>query len=123
MKVELTRFRVRAGAAARVDEWMRFLRDNAGAVRETLEPEQMYVETIFSETVDGIGYLHWYSVQGEDGATAEQSAHRLDAKHIEFWRACIDDAFPPEDLTARVTMLPARVEAAMVPLAPGSSTV
>lgn len=68
-------------ARACIDEWMRFLNDNADAVRETLEPEQMCVETIFCETVDGVDYLYWYSVPGEDGTgttCAEISAaHRL----------------------------------------------
>lgn len=116
MRIELTRFRVREGAQALVDEWLQFLLDNAAAVRETLEPEQMYVETIFSEIVDGVGYLYWYSVQGEAGSDVEQSDHWLDEKHKDYWHACIDDAFPPEDLSPRVTMIPERVAAAMKPL-------
>jgi len=116
MKIELTRFRVRENAQSIVDEWMQFLNSNAAAVRETLEPEQTYVETIFSETIDGVDYLYWYSVQGEDGAGVAQSDHWLDEKHIQFWRACIDDTFPAEDLTPRITMIPERVEAAMKPL-------
>lgn len=116
MKIELTRFRVRENAQSIVDEWMQFLNSNAAAVRETLKPEQMYVETIFSETIDGVDYLYWYSVQGEDGAGVAQSDHWLDEKHIQFWRACIDDTFPAEDLTPRITMIPERVEAAMKPL-------
>ena len=116
MKIELTRFRVRENAQSIVDGWMQFLNSNAAAVRETLEPEQMYVETIFSETIDGVDYLYWYSVQGEDGAGVAQSDHWLDEKHIQFWRACIDDTFPAEDLTPRITMIPERVEAAMKPL-------
>jgi hypothetical protein len=96
---------------------MQFLSTNAAAVRETLEPEQMYVETIFSETIDGIDYLYWYGVQGEDGFGVEQSEHWLDEMHRQYWRACIDDSFPAEDLTPRVTMIPERVEAAMKPLA------
>lgn len=122
MRIELTRFRVRANAQASVEEWMAFLNANAGAVRETLEPEQMYVETIFSETLDGIDYLYWYSVQGEGGSGVEQSGHWLDEKHVQYWRACIDDAFPAEDLTPRVTMIPERVEAAMEPLAVDGKT-
>lgn len=116
MRIELTRFRVKAGAQARVDEWMTFLNDHLAAVRETLEPEQMYVETIFSETANGVDYLYWYSVQGTGGSPVEQSSHWLDARHLEFWRDCIDDNYPPEDLTERVTMMPERVADAMVPL-------
>jgi hypothetical protein len=116
MRVELTRLRVAAGAAAKVDEWMAFLAANTEAVRETLEPEQMYVETIFSETVDGVDYLYWYSVQGEADVDVAESTHWLDEKHVEFWRACIDDGYPPEDLTPRVLMMPERVTASMTPL-------
>jgi|SRR6185312_6531059 len=117
MRIELTRFRVREGADDLVDEWLQFLNDNAAAVRETLEPEQMYVETIFSEFVGGVGYLYWYSIQGAAGLGLEQSDHWLDEKHQNYWRARIDDDFPPEDLSPRVTMIPERVEAAMRPLA------
>ncbi|MDK8804535.1 DUF6176 family protein [Dermabacter hominis] len=56
MRIELTRFRVREGARAKVDEWMAFLNENEDAVRETLEPEEMYVETIFHEVVDNVDY-------------------------------------------------------------------
>ncbi|GAA5226973.1 DUF6176 family protein [Paeniglutamicibacter antarcticus] len=122
MRIELTRFRVREGARSNVDEWMQFLNANVDAVRETLEPEQMYVETIFSETIDGIDFLYWYSVQGEDGSGVEQSKHWLDEKHVQFWRACIDDSFPAEDLTPRVTMIPERVEASMKPLTTSAET-
>ena len=73
---------------------MQFLNSNASAVRETLEPEQMYVETIFSETIDGNDYLYWYSVQGEGSSGVERSEHWLDEKHMRFWHACIDDTFP-----------------------------
>lgn len=118
MKIELTRFRVREGARERVDEWMRFLNENMDAVRETLEPEQMYVETIFSEQIDGVDYLYWYSVQGEGGSSLDQSTHWLDAKHIEFWRDCIDKDYPPQELSPRVLMLPERVEASMRPTPP-----
>ena len=117
MRIELTRFRVREGKTERVDEWMQFLNDHPDALRETLEPEQMYVETIFSETIDGVDYLYWYSVQGEDGRVdVTESQHWLDEKHVEFWRECIDDSVPPRDLTSRVFMLPERVAAAMKPL-------
>ena len=117
MRIELTRFRVREGKTERVDEWMQFLNDHPDALRETLEPEQMYVETIFSETIDGVDYLYWYSVQGEDGRVdVTESQHWLDEKHVEFWRECIDDSVPPQDLTSRVFMLPERVAAAMKPL-------
>lgn len=120
MIIELTRFRVRPGAEARVAEWMEFLRSNPAAFRETLEPEQMYVETILSEVIDGVTYLYWYSVQGEDRRPVSESDHWLDAKHLEFWRECIDPDFAPQELTPQLHMTPERVETAMRPLGHGS---
>ena len=116
MIIELTRFRVRAGAEERAAEWMDFLRANPEAFRETLEPEQMYVETILSEVRDGITYLYWYSVQGGHRASVQESQHWLDKKHLEFWRDVIDPDFPPQKLTPQIHMTPERVEAAMKPL-------
>ena len=48
MRIEMERFRVRAGKEERAREWIAFLRENPEAFRETVEPERMYVETIFS---------------------------------------------------------------------------
>lgn len=110
------RFRVRPGKNDRVNEWMDFLNQNMEAVRQTLEPEQMYVETIFSETLDGVDYLYWYSVQGEQGQDVSESEHWLDEKHLAFWDECIDETFTPQVLTPRVMMLPERVQASMRPL-------
>lgn len=82
--MELTRFRVLPGRSDVVEEWMALLRDHEQAVRETLGPERMHVETIFSETVDGVEYLCWYSIQGEGGSDVESSGHWLDRAHLDF---------------------------------------
>lgn len=118
MQIELTRFRVKPGKRHKVDEWMLFLNENMETVKETLEPEHMYVETIFAETIDGVDYLYWYSVRGEAGLEQEvtESEHWLDEKHVEYWRECIDPTYPPQDLSPRVHMLPDRVLASMQPL-------
>ena len=112
MLIELTRFRVLPGRRALVDEWLAFLNSNMDAVRETLD-----VETIFVETIDGVDYLYWYSVQGEQGATlsVSDSPHWLDQKHVHYWRECIDPTYEPQQLTPRVHMVPERVQAAMKP--------
>ena len=60
---------------------MALLRDHEQAVRETLGPERMHVETIFSETVDGVEYLYWCSTQGEGGSGVESSG-RGSAKSV-----------------------------------------
>ncbi len=117
MIVEFTRFRVLPGKEERAREWMAFLRANPEAFRETLEPERMYVETIFSEVVDGVMYLSWYSVQGEgEAADVRESAHWLDERHVAFGRECIDPDFAGQDVTPEVHVTPARVEASMRPL-------
>ena len=58
----------------------------------------MYVETIFSETLDGAEYLYWYSIQGHGGTEVRDSAHWLDEKHLEYWDECIDPEFAPQTL-------------------------
>lgn len=113
MNVELTRFRVIEGAEERAAEWMEFLRKNPIGFEETLEPEHMYVETIFRETVGGVTYLYWYSVQGENASTLADSGHWLDKKHIEFWKECIDPDYTPVDLIEEVTAIPQRVRVSM----------
>ena len=105
MQVELTRFRVRKGQEERAVEWMHFLRQNMDAVEQTLAPEKMYVETIFSEVRDGHMYLYWYSAQGQGAQPVEESEHWVDKEHLRFWREVIDPTFPGEDLTMEVLMM------------------
>ena len=83
MNVELTRFKVKEGKSAKVDEWLSFLNNHMEDVLVTLEAEKMYVETIFRETLNGDEYLYWYSVRGEGGLDIEESTHWVDLKHLE----------------------------------------
>jgi hypothetical protein len=46
MKVELSRFRVRQGKSARVDDWMSMLNANLDEALHTLDREQMKFEVI-----------------------------------------------------------------------------
>ncbi|MFD1174431.1 DUF6176 family protein [Oceanobacillus picturae] len=114
MNTELTRFRVKKGAEAKVDEWMNFLRDHMQDVLLTLDSEKMYVETIFRETVDSREYLYWYSIQGEGGQEVEESTHWIDKKHLEFWDICIDPDYRPVDLKTEVVMIPDKVKNSMI---------
>lgn len=109
MNIELSRFRVREGQMPVVEQWLSFLNENMDAVIETLEGERMLVETIFSEHLDGADYLYWFSIQGEGGIEVRESAHWIDAKHLEYWRACIDDSYEHVDLAPRVSMMPRRI--------------
>lgn len=114
MNVELTRFRVKEGKSARVDEWLSFLRDHMDDVLVTLEGEKMYVETIFRERLNGEEYLYWYAVQGQGGQLVEHSEHWVDKKHLQFWDECIDDTFGSVDVKTEVVMIARNVQAAMV---------
>ncbi|MFD1031564.1 DUF6176 family protein [Metaplanococcus flavidus] len=113
MNVELTKFRVKEGKSAKVDEWLAFLNDNMKDVLVTLEGEKMYVETIFRESLDCVEYLYWYSIQGEGGQEVETSTHWIDEKHMAFWHECIDSTFPPVDLPAAVIMIPSDIKEGM----------
>lgn len=42
-----------------------FLNDNMREVLVTLEGKRMCVESIFTECIDGVDYLYWYTVQGQ----------------------------------------------------------
>ena len=113
MNVELTRFKVKEGKTAKVDEWLKFLNENMEEVLVTLEGEKMYVETIFREWLNGEEYLYWYSVQGENGQDVEESQHWIDKRHLEYWNECIDSSFREVDLTTEVVMIPEKVRKVM----------
>lgn len=111
--VELSRFRVKPGKSAIVDEWMAFLNDNMADTLLTLEAEKMYVETIFREVIDGTEYLYWYSVQGEGGQAVEESTSYIDQKHLEYWDKCIDPSYGCQDLSTQVVMIPQAIQASI----------
>ena len=113
MNVELTRFRVKQGKSGAVDEWLKFLNDHMEEVLVTLEGENMYIETIFRETLDGNEYLYWYSIQGKGGQAVETSTHWIDEKHMAYWRECIDPDFEAVDLSIEAVMIPPRIRSQM----------
>ena len=113
MNMELTRFRVLPGKTASANEWMELLNSSLPVVLETLEQEKMYVETIFSESIDGVEYLYWYSIQGENGVEVKDSNHEIDKAHLRYWKECIDPDYAPQDLRPRVNMIPERIQSLM----------
>jgi hypothetical protein len=112
--VELTRFKVKEGKSARVDEWLKFLNDNMDELEDGLPEEKMYVETIFRETLNGEEYLYWYSVQGQGGVEITENENWISKKHLEFWHECIDSSFGFVDLSTEVVMIPKDVKKSMV---------
>jgi hypothetical protein len=123
MKVELSRFRVKPGKSQRVDDWLAMLNSRMSEVLQTLDREQMQLEIIFREIIDGTDYLYWLSVQGEDGASCETSPFEVDAKHIEFWDECVDDEYGRHDSQPQVVMVPEIVAQAMTWKRPMESRV
>src|SRR5262245_49603733 len=121
MKVELSRFRVKPGKSNRVDEWLGMLNGRMNDVLETLGREQMKLEVIFREVIDGDEYLYWFSVQGEEGENCETSPFELDSKHLEFWDECIDDDYGRHDSQPQVVMVPREVAQAMAWQSPEES--
>lgn len=89
LQTELTRFKVKVGKTAIVDEWMSFLNEHMEETLLTLENEKMFVETIFREQLNGEEFLYWYSIQGEGGTPVENFESWIDKKHLEYWDECM----------------------------------
>jgi len=113
MKVELSRFRVKPDKSARVDDWLKMLNDNMDELVQTLEREQMKLEVIFREIIDGEEYLYWFSVQGEAGEGVETSPFEVDQKHIQFSEECLDHDYGMRDAQPQVIMVPDHIAKAM----------
>lgn len=113
LQTELTRFKVKAGKTAIVDEWMSFLNEHMEETLLTLENEKMFVETIFREQLNGEEFLYWYSIQGEGGIPVENSNSWIDKKHLEYCDECIDSTYKPIDLATEVVMIPEKIRSNM----------
>lgn len=113
MRVELTRVRVKEGKSNRVDDWLKMLNDNMDEVIQTLDREQMKVEVIFREMIDGDEYLYWFSVQGEAGEEVNTSPFEVDRKHIAFHQECIDHQYGAHDAQPQVVMVPLKIAQAL----------
>jgi uncharacterized protein DUF6176 len=123
MKVELSRFRVKAGKSARADEWLKLLNDRVDECVQTLEREEMKLEIIFREMIEGSDYLYWVSIQGEGGQPVETSPFEIDQKYRAFFEECIDHDYGRRDGQPQVVMVPSAVARAMNWLNPGASAV
>ncbi|MCT3599976.1 DUF6176 family protein [Lactobacillus amylovorus] len=111
VRVELTRFRIRKGKEEKAQEWMDFLNSHHEDTVATMKNEKMYVESVFKEeNADGYTYFYWYSVQGENGQTVEQSDSYIDKKHIEYWDECIDETYHSVDMVLEENLIAPAVE-------------
>jgi hypothetical protein len=113
MKVELSRFRVKDGKSPRVDVWLKILNENINECIQTLDREQMKLEMIFREIINGNEFLSWVSIQGEGGEPAETSPFEIDRKHREFFEECLDHDYGRRDAQVQVIMVPGAVARSM----------
>lgn len=114
LTIELSRFRVKEGKSARVDEWLAFLKEHMSDTLLTLEQEKMFVETIHRETLDGREYLYWFSIQGEGGQEVYDSESYIDREHLKYWDECIDPTYRNNKIPSAVIMIPDRIQSGMV---------
>jgi len=107
MRVELSRFRVRPDKSARVDEWINMLNAHMGEIIPVLDREEMKLEVIFREIIDGQEYLYWFSVQGDSGRSANADAdYEVGREHVKFHKECIDHQYGMRDAQPQVIMVP-----------------
>lgn len=92
--IELEGFAVYPNKVERAKEWMAFLKGHQEAVNETLGPEHIKVERIFSVSVNGRMYLCWYSEQTAPIPDVTRSTNPIDQVHVDFWKECIDEKAP-----------------------------
>lgn len=113
MLVELSRFRVKPGKSARVDEWLAMLNERMDEVKQTLVREEMKVEVIFREIIGKDEFLYWFSIQGEAGEHVRTSPFEVDRLHIAFHEECIDHEYGMRDAQPQVIMIPDAIAQAM----------
>ena len=113
MLVELSRFRVKPGKSARVDEWLAMLTERMDEIKQTLVREEMKTEVIFREIIGGDEFLYWFSIQGEAGEHVRTSPFEVDRLHIAFHEECIDHDYGMRDAQPQVIMIPDAIAASM----------
>lgn len=123
MKVELSRFHIKSEKSACVNEWLQMLNDNMGELIQTLDREQMKLEVIFREIIEGEEFLYWFSVQGEAGEEVTTSPFAVDQKHMQFEEECLDHNYGMRDAQPQVIMVPERVAQAMEWAVPAADIV
>jgi hypothetical protein len=113
MRVELTRYRVKPGKSARVDEWLQILSDRRDECLETLVREKMRLEVIFREQIGGDEFLYWFTVQDEIGEEVNTSPFEIDHLHIAFWEECLDRDYGGKDAYPQLILVPPRIAQVM----------
>jgi nuclear transport factor 2 (NTF2) superfamily protein len=66
------------------ERWMRMINDRLVEAVQTLERERVAIEIVFREHDDGGDWLVWVMVQGEGGASIDESPFAIDRDHAAF---------------------------------------
>jgi hypothetical protein len=109
--VELSRAKVKPGAQAEADRWMRMLNDRIDECVATLGRERMAIEIVFRLQEDGEDYLYWVSVKGESGAGLDPELP-IDRDHMEQGMRTKEPGWVEAE--PQVLMLPAPVREAVL---------
>ena len=66
------------------ERWMQMLNDRREEAVQTLERERVAIEIVFRERDDDGDWLVWVMLQGEAGASIEDSPFQIDRDHADF---------------------------------------
>jgi hypothetical protein len=66
------------------ERWMQMLNDRIEEAVQTLERERVAIEIVFRERDDDGDWLVWVIIQGDDGASIEDSPFEIDRDHAAF---------------------------------------
>lgn len=80
--VELSRAKVKRGASAEADKWMKMLNDRIDECVATLDRERMAIEIVFRLREGDDDYLYWVQVRGRGGEGLDESIP-IDRDHVE----------------------------------------
>lgn len=108
LRVRCKRRRIRPGMGPEAERWMQMLNDRLGEAVQTLERERVAIELVFREGDS----LVWVMIQGEGGASIDDSPFEIDAEHAAFAERCIVPGGQEAEL--QLLLLPAPVQAAVL---------
>jgi hypothetical protein len=77
------------------ERWMQMLNDRQDEAVQTLQRERVALEIVFRERDDDGDWLIWVMIQGEGGASIEDSPFEIDRDHAAF-AACVKMPNRPE---------------------------
>jgi hypothetical protein len=66
------------------ERWMRMLDERRDEAVQTLERERVALEIVFRERDDDGDWLVWVMIQGEGGASIDDSPFDIDREHAAF---------------------------------------